>query len=109
MEHYKPGYALLLTIGIALCIICAVPAIVLDAFDFSDPFLSDLSGAFVMILIAFGVFFLVMARQQSMRTGTASLPRALPTCSALHPRFPFCPALPEADGRGRKAASSYCP
>lgn len=67
MEHYKPGYALLLTIGIALCIICAVPAIVLDAFDFSDPFLSDLSGAFVMILIAFGVFFIVMA---SLRFGS---------------------------------------
>ena len=42
MEHYKPGYALLLTIGIALCIICAVPAIVLDALFASDPFWSSM-------------------------------------------------------------------
>ena len=61
MEHYKPGYALLLTIGIALCIICAVPAIVLDALFASDPFWSSMSGAFVLVLIAFGVFFIVMA------------------------------------------------
>lgn len=67
MEHYKPGYALLLTIGIALCIICAVPAIVLDALFASDPFWSSMSGAFVLVLIAFGVFFIVMA---SIRFGS---------------------------------------
>lgn len=67
MERYKPGYALLLTIGIALCIICAVPAIILDALFASNPFWSSMSGAFVMIFIAFGVFFIVMA---SIRFGS---------------------------------------
>lgn len=67
MERYKPSYALLLTIGIVLCIICAVPAIVMDALLSSSIFWSNTSGAFVMIFIAFGVFFIVMA---SIRFGS---------------------------------------
>ena len=67
LERYKPTYALLLTIGIVLCIICAIPAILLDALFDSNPFWSDMSGAFVMIFIAIGVFFIVMA---SIRFGS---------------------------------------
>ena len=67
MERYKPSYALLLTIGIVLCIICAVPAIVMDALLSSSIFWSNTSGAFVMIFIAFGVFFIIMA---SIRFGS---------------------------------------
>lgn len=67
LERYKPTYALLLTVGIVLCIICAVPAILLDALWGTNPFWSNMSGAFVMIFIAIGVFFIVMA---SIRFGS---------------------------------------
>lgn len=70
MEHYKPTYALLLTIGIALCIICVVPCIILDAFVDSNPFWSTVSGAFLFIFVGFGVFFIVLSscRFASYRT-----------------------------------------
>lgn len=67
LERYKPTYALLLTVGIVLCIICAVPAVLLDALFGTSPFWSNMSGAFVMIFIAIGVFFIIIA---SIRFGS---------------------------------------
>lgn len=67
MEHYKPTYALLLTIGIALCIICVVPCVIVDALSGSNEFWSTVSGGFLFIFIAFGVFFIILS---SLRFGS---------------------------------------
>jgi hypothetical protein len=60
MEHYKSTYALLLTIGIILCILSVIPSIILDALDIYVDFWSNASGGFVFILVAIGVFLIVM-------------------------------------------------
>ena len=61
MEHYKSTYALLLTIGIILCILSVIPSIILDGLDIYVTFWSNASGGFVFILVAIGVFLIVMA------------------------------------------------
>ena len=62
-ETFKPTYALMLTLGVILCILSFVPPIILDWIsDFSgNYFLEDISGAFFLILVAIGVFMLVFA------------------------------------------------
>jgi hypothetical protein len=67
MEHYKSTHALLLTIGIMLCILSVVPPILLDAASsFATDTLEDCSAGFVLIFVAIGVFLLVIS---SMRMG----------------------------------------
>ena len=67
MEHYKSTHALLLTIGIMLCILSVVPPILLDAASsFAADTLEDCSAGFVLIFVAIGVFLLVIS---SMRMG----------------------------------------
>ena len=67
MEHYKSTHALLLTIGIMLCILSVVPPILLDAVSsFATDILEDCSGGFVLIIVAIGVFLIVSS---SMRMG----------------------------------------
>ena len=67
MEHYKSTHALLLTIGIMLCILSVVPPILLDAASsFAADTLEDCSGGFVLIFVAIGVFLIVIS---SMRMG----------------------------------------
>ena len=61
MEHYKSTYALLLTIGIILCILSVIPSIILDGLDIYVDFWSNASGGFIFILVAIGVFLIVMA------------------------------------------------
>ena len=61
MEHYKSTYALLLTIGIILCILSVIPSIILDGLDIYVTFWSNASGGFVFILVAIGFFLIVMA------------------------------------------------
>lgn len=61
MEHYKSTYALLLTIGIILCILSVIPSIILDGLDIYVTFWSNASGGFIFILVAIGVFLIVMA------------------------------------------------
>lgn len=70
LESYKPTYALLLTVGVILCVICFVPAIFLDAFSGYSPFWNQSSGAFTFILVAIGVFLIVMGgiRMKSYNT-----------------------------------------
>lgn len=59
-ESYRTTHSLLLTVGIMLCILSAVPSAVIDCLNFSSDFLEDLSGAFVVIFIAIGVFMIVL-------------------------------------------------
>lgn len=67
MESYKGTYAALLTVGIILCILCVLPPIVVDAIGDSSGFWDDCSGGFLLILVAIGVFLIVMG---SMRLGS---------------------------------------
>ena len=68
-ESYKPAYALMLTIGVILCILCVVPSIIMEALsEFSgNIFLEDISAALVLIIVAIGVFMLVFS---SMKMGS---------------------------------------
>ena len=67
MESYKSTYAMLLTIGIMLCILSILPSIIFDAIWESSGFWSECSGGLLFILVAIGVFLIVMA---SMKLGS---------------------------------------
>lgn len=62
-ESFQPAYVLMITIGVVLCILCVVPAVVLDEFNhyFNNFLLEQLSGAFFLIIVGVGVFMLVYA------------------------------------------------
>jgi len=56
---YRTTHAVLLSVGIIFCVLCAVPAIIMDALPLPD-FIDDISGAAVLIIIAIGVFMIVL-------------------------------------------------
>lgn len=56
---YRTTHAALLSIGIIFCILCAIPAVVIDALHLS-PVIEDISGAAVLIIVAIGVFMIVL-------------------------------------------------
>ena len=62
-ETFKTTYALMLTLGVILCILSFVPPIILDWIsEFSgNYFLDEISGSFFLIFVAIGVFMLVYA------------------------------------------------
>ena len=62
-ETVQMKYALLLTLGIALCILCPAPAILIDTRNPSY-FWENMSGAFVLLFVGFGVFFIVYSQTQ---------------------------------------------
>lgn len=62
-ETVQMKYTLLLTLGIALCILCSAPAILIDTMNPSY-FWENMSGAFVLLFIGFGVFFIVFSQNQ---------------------------------------------
>lgn len=66
-EKYMPTYALLITIGIVLCVISFVPAAIIDELDISffafD--MDDLSGMILIIIVAIGVFMIVLCNSIS--------------------------------------------
>lgn len=67
MEQYKGIHALILTVGIVLCILSVLPPAILDSFlDYSN-FWEDCSGAFMVAMVAVGVFLIVMS---SMKLGS---------------------------------------
>lgn len=67
MENYKSTYAMLVTIGIVLCILSILPAIIFDAIWDSSGFWGDFSGGLLFIFVAIGVFLIVMG---SMKLGS---------------------------------------
>ncbi len=67
MERYKGTHAMLLTVGIVLCIISVLPPIILDSFADYSGFWNNCSGAFLFCFVAIGVFFIVMT---SMKLGS---------------------------------------
>lgn len=67
MENYKSTYAMLVTIGIMLCILSILPSIIFDAIWNSAGFWGDFSGGLLFIFVAIGVFLIVMG---SMKLGS---------------------------------------
>lgn len=63
-ESYRPTHSMLLTIGIMLCILCAVPAIILDSLNTKSDFVDSLSGGLVLVFIAIGVFMIVFTNMK---------------------------------------------
>lgn len=61
-EKYVPTYALLMTIGIVLCVVSFVPAAVIDELDisFHGFDMDDISGGILFLLVAIGVFMIVL-------------------------------------------------
>lgn len=56
---YRTTHAVLLSVGIIFCVLCAVPAIVIDALPLPD-FIDNISGAAVLVLVGIGVFMIVL-------------------------------------------------
>ena len=54
-ESYRSTHAMLLTVGIMLCILCAVPAIIISSLNTKSTFADSLSGGLVLVFIAIGV------------------------------------------------------
>ncbi len=62
MNLYRHIYAIMLVVGIALCIISVTPAILIDAMHNADTdFADNLSGGLLFVLVAAGVFLIVNA------------------------------------------------
>lgn len=62
-ERYNSTYALLMTVGIVLCVISFVPAAIIDELDISffgfDK--DNMSGALLLLFVAIGVFMIVLS------------------------------------------------
>ncbi len=62
-EHYTSTYALLMTVGIVLCVISFVPAAIIDELDISffgfDT--DDMAGVLLFLFVAIGVFMIVLS------------------------------------------------
>ncbi len=54
---YRSTHALILTVGIVLCVVSVIPAIIIDGLS---PKLEDLAGAAFMATVALGVFMIVL-------------------------------------------------
>ncbi len=65
-ENYKTLHALLLTVGICLCILSIIPPIFVDAASRYSIFWENASGGFMFMIVAIGVFLIVLT---SMRLG----------------------------------------
>lgn len=60
-ESYRSTHALLITVGIMLCILSVVPSIILGSLPHSTDLTDDLSGAAVLLFVAVGVFMIVFS------------------------------------------------
>ncbi len=59
-RDFTPSYSVMHSVGILLCIMCFIPAVIFD--DFGGHFWGDLSGALLFIFVGFGVFLMVYSR-----------------------------------------------
>ncbi len=61
-DNYKSSYALCLTVGIVLCVLCFMPAIVIDEFHIGyNRFFDGISGTLTLTFVAVGVFMIVLS------------------------------------------------
>ncbi len=65
-EQYRATAAMQKTIGIILCILCFIPAIVFDEIEIfpKSMNMADLAGAFLFIFVAIGVFLIVYSNKR---------------------------------------------
>lgn len=58
-RDFTASYSVMHSVGILLCVLCFVPAVILD--EFSGHFWDNLSGAVLFIFVGFGVFLIVFS------------------------------------------------
>ena len=61
IRDFTPTYSVLSSVGVLLCILCFIPAAILD--EINNPFLEDLGGALLFLFVGAGVFMMVYAKQ----------------------------------------------
>lgn len=60
-DGYRGNYSILITLGIVLCVLSVVPAILLDSVASYNPFLENLGGILLFAFVGAGVFMMVLA------------------------------------------------
>lgn len=60
-EAYRTNYALMVTIGVIFCVICFVPLVLLDELNPGHYMLESFGVALLLVMVAIGVFLIVMA------------------------------------------------
>ena len=58
-REFMPSYTVMHAVGILLCILCFIPAVIFDEFD--GHFWDEMSGAMLFIFVGFGVFLIVFS------------------------------------------------
>ena len=58
-REFMPSYAVMHAVGILLCILCFMPAVVFD--EIGGHFWDEMSGAMLFIFVGFGVFLIVFS------------------------------------------------
>ena len=56
-RDFMPSYSVMHSVGILLCILCFIPAVIFD--EFGGHFWDNLSGAMLFVFVGFGVFLIV--------------------------------------------------
>lgn len=60
IRDFTPTYSVLSSVGVLLCVLCFIPAVVLD--ELGNSVMEDFGGAFVFIFVGVGVFMMVYAK-----------------------------------------------
>ena len=58
-RDFTPTYSVMHSVGILLCILCFIPAVIFD--EFGGHFWDNFSGAMIFIFVGFGVFLIVFS------------------------------------------------
>ena len=58
-RDFTPTYSVMHSVGILLCILCFIPAVIFD--EFGGKFWDDFSGAMLFVFVGFGVFLIVFS------------------------------------------------
>lgn len=69
-EHYRTNYALLLTIGIALCILSVVPTMVVSEMGINLFWIAGIAPSLFLLTVGIGVFLIVLANLVNASYGT---------------------------------------
>lgn len=61
IRDFTPTYSVLSSVGVLLCVLCFIPAAVLD--EFGNGVMEDLGGALLFVFVGVGVLMMVYAKQ----------------------------------------------
>ena len=59
-RDFTPTYSVLSSVGVLLCILCFIPAVIFD--ELGGKFMDDLGGALLFVFVGAGVFMMVFAK-----------------------------------------------